>query len=216
MNYSWFSVFGAGLVAVGYVLAPVPAAAVTTCDAVIGLSSVVANYMYTDRTATLVKKKLDYAERSLKRYDRFSSEMNEYLLLLKRIKSPQDGFELIPNDKALEVEELLKVARFLDIATVIKRIDALNLPKGDIFIKLIKTGKLDTLASILKKVANIPSKVLGTGLAISIILDIRSIIFAEDYLKDFASGRLCDEAHKLDNVITEIKLEAIRFERCFR
>lgn len=40
-------------------------------------------------------------------------------------------------------------------------------------------------------------------------------MFAEDYLKDSANGRLCDEAQKLDNVITEIKLEATRFERFF-
>lgn len=215
IDYSYFGAVGAGLLAVSYVLAPVPAAAFSTCGAVMGVSSVVANLLYTDRTATLVKKKLDYAERSLKRYDRFCSEMNEYLLPLEGIKSAQDGFELIPNDKAIELEELLKVAKFLDIATVVKRFNALNIHKSEFVVKLIKTGKFDTLASILKKVANIPSKALGAGLAISIVLDIRSIMFAEDYLKDSANGRLCDEAQKLDNVITEIKLEATRFERFF-
>lgn len=216
-DYSYFGAVGAGLLAVGYVLAPVPAAAVTTCGAVISVSSVVANCLYTDRTATLVKKKLDYAERSLKRYDRFCSEMNEYLLPLEGIKSSQNGFELIPNDKAIEFVELLKVAKFLDIATVVKRLNALNIPipMSEFVVNLIKTGKFDTLAYILKTVANIPSKVLGAGLAISIVLEIRSIMFAEDYLKDFANGRLCDEAQKLDNVITEIKLEATRFESFF-
>lgn len=56
------------------------------CGVVMGVLFVVVNFLYIDRMVILVKKKLDYVERSLKRYDRFCLEMNEYLLLLEGIK----------------------------------------------------------------------------------------------------------------------------------
>lgn len=221
VGHAGFGIVGGTLVLGGYIImAPVVSFAVTTCGAVIGVSSVVARYLYNDRAQTLIKKKLEYAEESLKRYDRFCLEMNEYLLPLKRdIKSLQEKIELISNDKTVDLEELLKAVRVLDISMAIKRLKALNIDalisKSDLLIKLIKTGKLDTLASIAKEVAKVPLKVSGTATAILIILDMRTITFNEEYLKDFASGRLCVEAQKLDHVITDIELEAIRLRRYF-
>lgn len=83
--------------------------------------------------------------------------------------------------------------KFFDIVMVVKRFNVFNIYKSEFVVKLIKIGKFDILVFILKKVVNIFLKVLGVGLVILIVLDIRFIMFVEDYFKDYVKGRLCDE-----------------------
>lgn len=219
VTYSRAGIVGGVLVLGGYLVAPLPAV-LTTCGAVVGMTSFVANLLYKDRKFNLLEKKIIHAVRSLERYDRLCSEMNGYLLPLKRdIQLMQEKINAFQGKTIVDGGEVLKGFSILQIATILKKLELLNvkslISQSDKLSELIKLGHFDMFSSIAKELASIPSEVLGAATVVSIIGNIRSISFDEDDLKDYELGRLCTEAQKLDNVIDEIKYEEARFRRYF-
>lgn len=220
VTFSRAGIVGGVLVLGGYLVAPLPSAVLTTCGAVVGVTSFVVNLLYKDRKFNLFEKKIIHAVRSLERYDRLCSEMNEYLLPLKRdIQLMQEKIHAFQGKKIVDGHEALKGFSILQIATILKKLELLNvkslISQSDKLSELIKLGHFDMFSSIAKELASIPSEVLGAATVISIIGNIRSISFDEDDLKDYELGRLCTEAQKLDNVINEIQYEEVRFRRYF-
>lgn len=184
------------------------------------MTSFGANLLYKDRKFSLFEKKINHAGKSLERYERLCSEMNEYLLPLKRdIKLMQEKINAFQRQENIYGQKVLKGFSILQVSTMLKKLELLNIKllitQSDKISELIKLGHFEMCSSIAKELASIPSEVLGVTTVISIIGNIRSISFDEDDLKDYELGRLCTESQKLDNVIDEIKYEEAPFRRYF-
>lgn len=220
VTYSRAGIVGGVLVLVGYIVAPGLSVVLTTCGAVVGITSFVANLLYKDRKVNLVEKKLNQAERSLERYDKLCLEMNKYLLPLKKdIELMQEKLNAFERHGTDNGQEVLKGFSIVQLSAMFKKLELLNIkaliPQSEKLSELIKLGKLEIFSSIAKELASIPSEVVGAATVISIIGNIRSISFDEDALKDYELGRLCTEAYELNEVITDIKYEVVRFRTYF-
>lgn len=184
------------------------------------MTSFVANLLYKDRKFSLFEKKINHAGKSLERYEILCSEMNEYLLPLKRdIKLMQEKINAFQRQENIYGQKVLKGFSILQVSTMLKKLELLNIKllitQSDKISELIKLGHFEMCSYIAKELASIPSEVLGVTTVISIIGNIRSISFDEDDLKDYELGKLCTESQKLDNVIDEIKYEEAPFRRYF-
>lgn len=200
----WYSICGCmgGTITIA-ALAFAPLAAVGFA---LGTTSSVASLLHISVKMHMINKRLTFAERSLERFKNVCEDMKWHLVLLNT-----DIEEQIKEIREISPSDAKEYKRKLDtIAVVIEKIDKLlqhpPLLNDDMISKLKQFGKsLDGVMSGAAKAAKVSTKALGKTAAVSIIVNLTSLILDYDDLYNFGNGRLCDEAHNIEAITDKIQ-----------
>lgn len=161
----------------------------------------------------IIRKKFEYAEKSLKKYNKTSLAMKEHLSSIERDiqllrEKIRDSIDVNQSENALlRLNQIADVLRKIETYTTAdeRKEDNLALFKDSL------DGVLSTAASVTRS----STKAFGSVTALGMILNLRSLILDVDDLLDFDNNRLCAEADKLDCVITQLQCISDDLSACF-
>lgn len=176
-----------------------------------------------------VKSKLVDAQTSLQEHDKKCSKMSTLLVPLKRdidrlrdeiiaIQQSRSEHDTDPENRNAErivhgVKTIIGSFRTLNVSALASN--------SKFFLQIQKIGETlknvfpPSVSTAAKGAATIGTKALGTLAAVGILVDLGILISDATALAKIEKGKLCDEAEKLDNVITTMQNQYACLSKCF-
>lgn len=232
VTYSSVGIVGGGLIIAGIIAAPFTfgvSLGLSVAGGAASISSGVAGVTHHIVKQKKVKSKLVDAQTSLQDHDKSCLKMSTLLFPLKRdIDRLRDEIIAIQQSRS-EHDSDHENRNAPRIAHGVKTLDGsfrtLNVnvlaSNRKFFSELLIMGK--TIENILppsvstaaKGAATIGTKAFGTLAAVGIIIDLGTLILDAVDLAKIEKGKLCDEAEKLDNLITTMQNQYADLSKCF-
>lgn len=232
VTYSSVGIVGGGLIIAGIVAAPFTAGgslALSVAGGAATFSSGVAGVTHNIVKEQKVKSKLVDAQTSLHEHDKNCSKMSTLLVPLKRdidrlrdeiiaIQQSRSEHDTDPENRNAErivdgVKTIIGSFRTLDVRALASN--------SKFFLQIQKIGETlknvvpPSVSTAAKGAATIGTKALGTLAAVGILVDLGILISDATDLAKIEKGKLCDEAEKLDNVITTLQNQYACLSQCF-
>lgn len=230
VTYSGVGIVGGGMAIAGIVAAPFTlggSLALTAAGVAAGLSSGVAGVTHGIVKVKIVQSKLADAQKSLQEHDRTCSKMSIFLVPLKQdVDRLQEEILAIQQSRSQHDPENRNATRIVrNFKTLVGSMSTLNVQalaaNSKVLSKLLKIGTAlegvvsPSVSTAVKGAAKIGTKALGTLVAVGILVDLGSLISDAVDLAEIEKGKLCDEAERLDNIITAMQNQYADLSKCF-
>lgn len=232
VTYSSVGIVGGGLIIAGIIAAPFTfggSLALSVAGGAATISSGVAGVTHNIVKEKKVKSKLVDARTSLQEHDKKCSKMSTLLVPLKRdIDRLRDEIIAIQQSRSEHDSdpENRNATRIVHgVKTIIGSFRTLNVSalasNSKFFLQIQKIGETlknvfpPSVSTAAKGAATIGTKALGTLAAVGILVDLGILISDATALAKIEKGKLCDEAEKLDNVITTMQNQYACLSKCF-